>query len=42
MVREIVTDMFFLSQKSVTATKDDIQIAKDLLDKANKIKIDIY
>lgn len=37
MVREIVTDMFFLSQKSVTATKDDIQIAKDLLDtvKAN-------
>ena len=37
MVREIVTDMFFLSQKSATATKDDIQIAKDLLDtvKAN-------
>lgn len=37
MVREIVTDMFFLSQKSEPATKDDMQIAKDLLDtvKAN-------
>ena len=37
MVREIVKDMFFLSQKSVPATKDDLQTAADLLDtvKAN-------
>ena len=32
MVREVVTDMFFLSQKSEPATKDDMGIAKDLLD----------
>ncbi len=37
MVREVVTDMFFLGQKSEPATKDDLQIAEDLLDtvKAN-------
>ena len=37
MVREIVTDMFFLGQKSTPATKDDRQIVTDLLDtiKAN-------
>lgn len=32
MVREIVTDTHFLSQKSTEATKADIQIARDLLD----------
>lgn len=38
MIRNIVKDPFFLSQKSVEATKDDIQIAHDLLDtlKANR------
>ena len=37
MVREIVTDMFFLGQKSEPATKEDLQVAADLLDtvKAN-------
>ena len=37
MIREIVTDMFFLGQKSEPATKDDMQTVKDLLDtvKAN-------
>lgn len=37
MVREIVTDMFFLGQKSEPATKDDLQTVTDLLDtvKAN-------
>ncbi len=37
MVREIVTDMFFLGQKSEPATKDDLQAVTDLLDtvKAN-------
>ena len=32
MVREIVTDVLFLKQKSEPATKDDMQIARDLLD----------
>ncbi len=32
MVREVVTDMFFLGQKSEPATKDDLQVAADLLD----------
>lgn len=38
MVREIVTDVLFLKQKSEPATKDDMQIARDLLDtvKANE------
>lgn len=37
MVQEIVRDMFFLSQKSEIATKDDLSVAADLLDtvKAN-------
>ena len=37
MVREIVTDMFFLEQKSEPATKNDLQVASDLMDtvKAN-------
>lgn len=35
MVREIVTDMFFLGQKSTPATKDDKQIISDLLDTIN-------
>ncbi len=32
MVREIVKDMFFLSQKSVPAAKTDKQVVEDLLD----------
>ncbi len=32
MIREIVTDQFFLSQKSEPATKDDLSVATDLLD----------
>lgn len=32
MIREIVTDQFILSQKSVLATKDDLSIVQDLLD----------
>jgi len=32
MVREIVRDPVFLSQKSVKATKDDTQVIRDLLD----------
>ncbi len=32
MVREIVTDVLFLKHKSEPATKDDMQIARDLLD----------
>ena len=32
MIREIVTDVLFLKQKSEPATKDDMQIARDLLD----------
>ena len=32
MVRDIVHDPIFLAQKSVDATKDDIEVAKDLLD----------
>ncbi len=37
MKREIVTDQFFLSQKSEAATKEDLPVAADLLDtvKAN-------
>ena len=37
MIRPIVKDVLFLSRKSITADKSDIQIAKDLLDtlKAN-------
>lgn len=37
MIREVVTDMFFLGQKSEPATKEDLQVAEDLLDtvKAN-------
>ena len=40
MIREIVTDMFFLRQKSEPATKDDLYIANDLRDtlEANKEK----
>lgn len=38
MVREIVKDVIFLKQKSQPATRDDMQIIRDLLDtvKANK------
>ena len=32
MVKQVVKDVFFLSQKSVPATKDDLQIGRDLLD----------
>ena len=32
MIREIVTDTFFLSQKSEPATKQDQQVIQDLLD----------
>ena len=32
MVKEIVRDVFFLSQKSESATKDDLQIGRDLQD----------
>ena len=32
MVRDIVRDVFFLGQKSVPATKDDMYIGKDLMD----------
>lgn len=37
MIKPIVTDQFFLQQKSVPATKDDRQVITDLLDtiKAN-------
>ncbi len=37
MIREIITDQFFLSQKSEAAAKDDLPVATDLLDtvKAN-------
>ena len=37
MVREIVTDIIFLKQKSVQATENDLSIAEDLLEtlKAN-------
>lgn len=37
MIKEIVTDPIFLQQKSEPATKDDIQVIRDLLDtiKAN-------
>lgn len=38
MVKEIIHDVFFLGQKSDPATKDDIQVAYDLMDtlKANR------
>lgn len=38
MIKDIVKDIMFLSQKAEKATKDDIYIANDLLDtlKANK------
>ena len=38
MVREIMKDMFFLSQKSIPATPEDLPVARDLLDtlEANK------
>lgn len=32
MIREIITDQFMLSQKSILATKDDLPIVQDLLD----------
>ena len=32
MVKEIVRDVFFLAQKSVPATKDDLQVGRDLMD----------
>ena len=32
MVKQIIKDVFFLSQKSEPVTKDDIQTAQDLLD----------
>ena len=38
MVKPIMKDIFFLSRKSEAATKDDMQVVKDLLDtlKANE------
>ena len=38
MVKQVVRDVFFLSQKSEPATKDDLQVGRDLLDtlKANR------
>lgn len=32
MVKQIVRDMFFLGQKSEPATKEDLQIGRDLMD----------
>ncbi len=32
MVKEIVKDPFFLGQKSASATKDDLQVGRDLMD----------
>ena len=32
MVKEIVKDPFFLGQKSAPATKDDLQVGRDLMD----------
>jgi len=32
MVREIVRDVFFLAQKSEPATKEDLQVGRDLMD----------
>ncbi len=32
MVKEIMRDPFFLAQKSVPATKDDLQLGRDLMD----------
>ena len=32
MVKPIVRDVFFLSQKSEPATKDDLQVGRDLMD----------
>ena len=32
MVREIMHDPIFLAQKSVAATKEDVEIARDLLE----------
>ena len=32
MVREIMRDVFFLAQKSEPATKDDLQVGRDLMD----------
>lgn len=38
MVKQVVRDVFFLSQKSEPATKDDLQVGRDLQDtlKANR------
>lgn len=35
MVKNIIRDEFFLSRKSVPATKADIQVVRDLLDTSN-------
>jgi peptide deformylase len=32
MVKEIIRDPFFLAQKSVPASKDDLQVGRDLMD----------
>lgn len=32
MIKEIMRDPFFLAQKSVPATKDDLQVGRDLMD----------
>jgi peptide deformylase len=32
MVKQIVKDVFFLSQKSEPATKEDLQVGRDLMD----------
>ena len=35
MIREIVSDQFRLSQKSLPATKEDLPVVQDLLDTMN-------
>ena len=32
MIKEIMRDPFFLAQKSAPATKDDLQVGRDLMD----------
>ena len=38
MIKQVVRDVFFLAQKSEPATKEDIQVGRDLMDtlKANR------
>lgn len=32
MIKDIVKDQFFLQQKSIDATKEDLSVVQDLLD----------